>query len=74
MKKWICLKRMELLDDPFRTDFCQECWRIYMQAYYWEKGLFHGMKSYLACAADNIVNIKRFEELIEKWLEKDANG
>ncbi|MBU4332403.1 hypothetical protein KKD19_01420 [Patescibacteria group bacterium] len=68
---WVCLKRMQPLSDPFRTEFCEECWRIYMQAYYIENDLFFGMTSRLACQADNIVRIEEFARIIDKWLEEN---
>lgn len=37
-----------------------------MQAYYWEMGKFFGMRTHLACVADNIVTLEKFGELLEE--------
>ena len=68
-RRYVCLKRNMLLCDPLLSQFCEDCWRVYMQAYYLEKGLMFGWKTRLACIADNIVTVEKFEELLEKWLE-----
>lgn len=64
--RWVCLKRMEMLNDPLRTEFCTRCWRVYMQGYYWDHGLG---ETRMACTGDNIVWVEEFARLLEEVLE-----
>lgn len=61
--KLFCTKRLQWIDNGFHSDFCRECWNLYMFEFYWEQGLG---KYRHWCLADNCVN----EDVVEFVLQK----
>lgn len=72
--KLFCTKRFQWMDDGFHSDFCEECWNLYMFEHYWLYGLG---KYRIWCLADNCVNKDTVEFVLQEhpeWRDKIGEG
>jgi len=65
-----CTKRFEWIDNGFHSDFCRECWRIYMFEYYWTRGLG---KYRFWCIADNCAKKEIVDSVLQNRPDLDQS-